>query len=100
MGNDRTQTIRQEIIQYLTASPLTVRDISQMAGIREKDVFHHLASIEKTLKQRQATLKQEPYRCMDCGFRFTKRKTFKKPGKCPTCRDGRIEPALFWIVPE
>jgi predicted Zn-ribbon and HTH transcriptional regulator len=98
MSNERKQTIRQEIISHLEKSPLTVRDISQSVGIMEKDVYYHLAFIEKTVRSQKKRIHVEPYYCLHCGFEFKNRKTFKKPGKCPGCKNGRIAPAVFWIV--
>jgi len=91
------QTIRQEIISHLENGPLTVWDISQSVGIMEKDVCHHLAFIEKIVKRQKKRINMEPYYCLDCGFQFKNRKTFKKSGKCPKCKDGRIAPAVYWI---
>ena len=98
MNNERTQTIRQEIIGLLEQGPMTVRDISQAVSIMEKDVPNHLASIEKTVRRQKKRLEIAPHYCMDCGFQFKNRKTFKKPGKCPECRDGRIASAVYRIV--
>ncbi len=98
MNNERTQTIRQEIIGLLEQGPMTVRDISQAVSIMEKDVIHHLASIEKTVRRHNKRIETKPHYCMDCGFEFKNRKTFKKPGKCPECRDGRIASAVYRIV--
>ena len=100
MVDERNQTIRQEIINELENNALTVRDISQSIGILEKDVYHHLAFIEKTLKHRKKRIHVEPYYCMNCGFQFKNRKTFKRPGKCPQCRNSRIAPAIYRIVPQ
>ncbi len=100
MNNERKQTIRQEIISHLENGPLTVRDLSQLLGIMEKDVYHHLAFIEKTVLRQKKRIHVEPYYCMDCGFQFKNRKTFKKPGKCPKCKDGRIASAVFRIMPQ
>ncbi len=60
MSNERKQTIRQEIISYLENGPLTVRDISQSVGIMEKDVYHHLAFIEKTDRYQKKRIHVEP----------------------------------------
>lgn len=76
---------------------MTVRDISQAVGIMEKDVVHHLESIDKTVRTRKQKLHVSPFFCKDCGFEFKGRRKLKKPGKCPACRDGRIEPAVFEI---
>ena len=98
MIDERKQTIRQEIINHLENDPMTVREISQSVGILEKDVYHHLTFIEKSVRHQKKRIHVEPYYCMNCGFQFKNRKTFKKPGKCPGCRDGRIAPAVFLIV--
>jgi len=98
MDNGRQQTIRQEIISHLESGPMTIRDLSQSVGIMEKDVVHHLDFIERTVRTQKKKIQIEPYYCLDCGFEFRKRKRFKKPGKCPSCRDGRIAPAVFWIT--
>ena len=95
--NERAQTIRQEIIDILENGPMTVRDISQSVGIMEKDVFHHLEFIDKTVRTQKKRIQMEPYYCLNCGFEFKNRKRFKKPGKCPSCRDSRIAPAVFGI---
>ena len=94
---ERAQTIRQKIINHLESGHMTVRDISQSVGIMEKDVFHHLEFIDKTVRTQKKRIQMEPYYCLNCGFEFKNRKRFKKPGKCPSCRDGRIAPAVFWI---
>ena len=97
MDNARTETIRQEIIRHLESGPMTVRDLSQLVGVMEKDVFHHLEFIERSIRSQKKRLGMAPYHCLSCGFSFENRKKFKKPGKCPKCRDGRIAPAVFRI---
>ena len=97
MTDERKQTLRQEIVSALKNGPMTVRDISQSVGLPEKDVYHHLAFIEKTLKHQKKKIHEQPYYCLKCGFQFKNRKTFKKPGRCPGCRDGRIAPAVLQI---
>lgn len=97
MSNERKQTIRQDIIRHLEKDRLTVRDISQAVGIMEKDVCHHLLYVEKSVRPQKKRVHADPYYCLGCGFQFKNRKTFKKPGKCPMCRKGRIAPAVYWI---
>lgn len=97
MLKDRKHTIRQEIINLLSEGPSSVRDISQSVSIMEKEVFAHLLSVEKSLKHQSKKLQIKPYRCLNCGFVFKNRKKLKKPGKCPDCRNGRIESAFFWV---
>lgn len=100
MGNERIQTVRQEMIDRLIEGPVTIRDLSQSIGIMEKDVGHHLESVEKSIKHQNMKLIIEPYYCMSCGFEFHQRKKIKKPGKCPECRKTRIAQAVFQILPK
>ena len=97
MNRERNQTVRQEIIALLEENPMTVREISQAAGVTEKEVYFHLESIARTVKQQKKRIRVEPYHCLSCGFEFNNRKTFKKPGKCPGCRKGPIAPAVYAI---
>lgn len=77
---------------------MTVREISQAVDIMEKDVYHHLSFIEKTVRYQKRRIHLDPYYCLDCEFQFKNRRKFKKPGKCPGFKDGRIAPAVFQIV--
>ena len=97
MGNERTQTVRQEIMAWLEQGPMSMRELSQAVGIMEKDVGHHLEYIEKTLRSLNRKIFITPCYCLGCGFTFKDRKKFKKPGKCPQCKNGRIAPAVFTI---
>ena len=76
---------------------MTVRQISQAVGIMERDVYHHLPFVDKTLKSGKKKLGTDPYYCLNCGFEFRHRRSFKRPGKCPGCRNGRIGSAVFYI---
>ncbi len=95
---EKKRTIREQMIQSLEAEPMTVRDLSKTLHISEKEFYSHLPSIEKSIRHQKKQIKITPYHCLSCGFEFKDRKTFKKPGKCPKCRQSRIEPAVFEIV--
>lgn len=99
MTKEEKGTIRQEIIGLLESQPSTIREMSQAIGISEKDVYHHLTFIEKSLRPQKKRIHVQPYHCLACGFDFTTRQSFKKPGKCPACRHTRIAPAVFRIAP-
>ncbi|MEX1298187.1 MAG: ArsR family transcriptional regulator [Desulfotignum sp.] len=98
MNSEKKLTIREQIIHYLETNPMTARDLSQVLHISEKEVYSHLPFIEKSIKHQKKKIKTIPCYCLKCGFEFTDRKTFKKPGKCPQCRESRIEPAVFEIA--
>jgi transcriptional regulator len=95
---DKQLTIREKIIRSLEAEPMTAIDLSKALRISEKEVYSHLPSIEKSIRHQKKQIEVTPCYCLSCGFEFKDRKNFKKPGKCPECRQSRIEPAVFVIV--
>lgn len=91
-------TVRERIHQALFDGALTARDLSRCVGIPEHDVAGHLVHIERSLKHRGETLIVEPPTCLDCGFAFTHRQRYTKPGTCPACRSRRISLPRFRIA--
>lgn len=90
-------TIRQSIIDLLEQEELNAIDISQTLSIREKEVYEHLAHISRTLKAKQQKLIVNPYCCLNCGYEFTGRQQFTRPGRCPNCKGGHIKMASYRI---
>jgi transcriptional regulator len=98
METNKQLTIREQMIRSLEAEPMTARDLSKSLRISEKEVYSHLPSIEKSIRHQKKQIKITPCYCLICGFEFKDRKSFKKPGKCPECRQSKIEPAVFLVV--
>ena len=96
-NNARCRTVRQQITALLHNEELTVRDLSQAVGIPEKDVYDHLAHIDRTLKNQGEKLTGIPYVCLDCGFEFDQRKKYSRPGRCPQCKNSHLQPAVYRI---
>ena len=90
-------TIRQEIINLLSQNEMDARELSQELGIREKEVYDHLAHVGRTVKADKKKLIIHPSRCLQCGFVFEDRKRFTRPGRCPKCRQSRLEYPRFYI---
>lgn len=93
----RKETIRQKIISVLEGHTLSARDISGKASISEKEVYEHLAHIQKTISKSERTLTITPAECKKCGFVFKKRERLNKPGKCPICHGETIKEHIFSI---
>jgi len=91
------QTFRKKMMTLLSENALDARALSGVLGIREKEVYPHLAHIQRSLKARERKLVITPYYCRLCGFTFKDRSKFHPPGRCPRCKQGSIEPALFSI---
>jgi predicted Zn-ribbon and HTH transcriptional regulator len=95
---ERHATVRAALEAALRAGPVSARELSSAAGIREKDVAEHLEHVEQSARARGERLVVEPAACGDCGFKFAGRKRLTKPGACPECRGTHIDPPLFSLV--
>ncbi len=79
---------------------LTAREISQSAGLKEKDVLEHLPHIARSLATHGHSgpkLVIGPSECLGCGFVFRKRERLKTPSKCPVCRSEEITETRFGV---
>ena len=90
-------TIRQKMILLLEEERLDVRDLSQVLGLSEKDVYAHLEHIQRSVSRQGKNLFMAPCECLSCGYVFKDRKRIKKPGRCPKCRQSHILGAMFKI---
>ena len=90
-------TVRKRIQELIEQGPRTAIELSQLAGIKEKEVYKHLPHVEKTVKAKGKRLRTTPYQCRSCGFVFKDRKHFHPPSRCPLCKDERISEAVFEI---
>jgi predicted Zn-ribbon and HTH transcriptional regulator len=88
-------TLRKKIAEALGVESLDLREISQLFGIKEKEVLDHLMHIEKSAHRRSFNV--EPASCQQCGFSFKKRTRLSTPGRCPVCKSEHISPPRFKI---
>ena len=91
-------TLRQQIAALLQEDPMTAMDISQAVGIPERDVYRHLAHIQRSVAGQGKKLLLSPCTCRACGFVFKERRRLTRPGRCPRCRESRIVPPVFRIA--
>jgi predicted Zn-ribbon and HTH transcriptional regulator len=91
------KTIRQEMIRLLEAEARDARELSQILGIKEKEVYAHLDHIARSMKAKKKKLSVRPFSCLSCGFVFQERRRFTRPGRCPKCKDSRVEYPLYRI---
>jgi transcriptional regulator len=89
-------TIRQSIAFVLKNREMTAKEISQAVGVREKEVYEHLAHIARS-KSLEGKFIHLPSNCMNCGFVFKKRDRLTPPGKCFICRSEAITPPRFAV---
>ncbi|MCL5021979.1 MAG: transcriptional regulator [Nitrospirae bacterium] len=94
---ERSETLRQLIIELIDGHALSAKEISGNAGVSVKEVYGHLDHIQKTVDTKAYRFSIVPAVCKKCGFMFRKRGRLKKPGRCPVCKGETIEEPLFEI---
>jgi predicted Zn-ribbon and HTH transcriptional regulator len=93
----KSGTLRQQMVALLAEKAMTALDISQAIGLPEKDVYQHLVHIQKSMIAQKRTFVVTPSSCVACGHTFTDRRRLTKPGRCPRCRQSRIDPPVFQV---
>ncbi|MEE4264630.1 MAG: transcriptional regulator [Desulfobacteraceae bacterium] len=91
------QTVRQKIIKLLSEDELDARGLSREAGIREKEVYDHLAHIARSLAAKGSKLNIRPGRCLSCDYVFKDRQRFTRPGRCPRCKQSHLQSPSYFI---
>ncbi len=88
------------MISMLVRESLGARDLSQMLGLPEKEVYAHLEHIAKTARHQDLRLVIDPEPvCLACGYVFKNRKRLTPPGRCPVCRATHISEPLYCLKP-
>lgn len=94
---DQPKTIRQRMIVLLVEKEMTARELSQVLGIREREVFDHLTHIGRSVAAQGGRLTVLPVRCLACGYVFEERKRFTRPSRCPRCKKSHIETPVYYL---
>ncbi len=90
-------TIRQQIIELLADEEMDARELSREVGIKEKEVYEHLAHIARSLAAKESKLAIRPSECLNCGYVFKDRRRFTRPGRCPRCRESHLTSPVYHI---
>ena len=91
-------TIRQQIIELLADAEMDARQLSGEVGIKEKEVYDHLAHIARSLASKDKCLIIQPSRCLRCGYIFADRRRLTRPGRCPHCKASHLQNPVFSII--
>ncbi len=84
-------------MELLSNSELDARGLSQELGIREKEVYDHLAHVARSVKAEKKKLIVYPSRCLQCGFVFEDRKRLTRPSRCPKCKQSHLQSPRYSI---
>jgi transcriptional regulator len=87
-------TLRKHLIEVLSAEPRSVSRLARELRLPRADVEDALRHMLRSARAAGHRIVVLPARCRSCGFTFDEDK-LTKPGKCPSCRGGRIfEPQI------
>jgi predicted Zn-ribbon and HTH transcriptional regulator len=89
--------VRQRLLRLLRESDHDRRSLSQALGVPERELEAHLAHVRRSLAAAGRRLQVKPAECLACGFIFEDRRRFKRPGRCPRCRQTRLSYPVFRI---
>lgn len=92
---ERGLTAPQAVAAAIAGAELSAREISQIAGLPERQVYDALEHLARSARGRHEKLHVTPAACADCGFTFTKRDRLTKPSRCPVCHSTHIDPPRF-----
>jgi predicted Zn-ribbon and HTH transcriptional regulator len=94
----RPRTTRQAITDELLLGLRTIRNLSQILGISEKEVITHLPHVKQSAKYKGYEFVTEPSKCLKCGFVFEHRKRWAKPSRCPECKAEKLTTPMFGLI--
>jgi len=96
---DKTPARALADLLAVSGAPLSALELSGLAGYGEKAVLAALEHLRRSQRRSPRPLRVHPARCLACGYVFAKRDRLEKPGKCPVCREARIEAPRFSLEP-
>ena len=91
------KTIRQQMLFLLSEKDMSAREISQVMGIREKDVYEHLPHIARSAAVQRKKVIILPSSCLVCGYVFKERKRFTRPSRCPRCKKSHLQEPMYRV---
>jgi len=91
-------SLRRRIIALLSEQEMDARELSQELGIKEKEVYGHLAHVERSVAASGDRFVLTPSQCLLCGYVFEDRHRLTRPGSCPECRRSKIRYPSFRIL--
>jgi predicted Zn-ribbon and HTH transcriptional regulator len=77
---------------------MDARELSQELGIKEREVYDHLAHVERSVAASAVEFIVTPSQCLLCGYVFEGRRRLTRPGRCPQCKRSKLQNPSFRIA--
>jgi transcriptional regulator len=90
-------TTRRRLIDLLTREPRSASSLAREMGLRRRDIEEDLRHALRSALAEGHSIEVIPARCRDCGFLFSPER-LSKPGRCPSCKGGRLFEPLLRVV--
>jgi len=74
------------------------KELSRLVKASEKEVYGHLAHIQKSVQAQGKRFVLEPCRCLSCGFAFKDRRRLTPASRCPRCKSSQIQDPVYRIA--
>ncbi|MDO5674443.1 MAG: transcriptional regulator [bacterium] len=98
INEESEQTLRGQLRTVLGQGWHTLRELSQLVRVSEKDLISHLEHLRRANRAGEESFEVDAPLCLHCGFHFIARTRLQAPGRCPKCRSTRISKARYRIV--
>jgi predicted Zn-ribbon and HTH transcriptional regulator len=83
------------MMALLREQELDARDLAQALGLKEKEVYEHLAHVERSVAAAGGKFIVIPSYCLLCGYVFEKRRRLTRPSRCPKCKRSKLQNPSF-----
>lgn len=92
-----SQTLRRRMIALLSDRAMDARGLSEELRVKEKEIYEHLAHVERSVEAAGGKFILLPSECLLCGYVFEDRRRLTRPSRCPQCKRSKLQSPSFRI---
>lgn len=97
---EAVETVRRRLARWLSEREYDFEELRGALQISARELEQELRHVERSARGQGRRLRVTGPRCSACGFGFPgrARRHLHPPGRCPECREQRIEPPRFRVA--
>jgi predicted Zn-ribbon and HTH transcriptional regulator len=85
------------MIALLSDRAMDARGLSEKLRVKEKEIYEHLAHVERSVEAAGGKFILLPSECLLCGYVFEDRRRLTRPSRCPQCKRSKLQSPSFRI---
>lgn len=85
------------MIALLSDRAMDARGLSEELRVKEKEIYEHLAHVERSVEAAGGKFILLPSECLLCGYVFEDRRRLTRPSRCPQCKRSKLQSPSFRI---